>query len=241
MSEDENPAQIPSGQNNTVGEKKKRHDIWSAISLFSALAGLVCLIVGFTTAFEPILFLSLPLFFISLICGIIALAKIQEARKALIGLLIAGFAFFLAVAMPALGRVSPLAYRLVCSTNLSGLEKAIYVYAQDHNNMLPSQRWCDDLIKGGDLSPKNFVCKTSFAADGQSSYAFNKNLIGRKLSEINPNTVMIFETHPGWNQVGGPEILSIQNHEGKGCNILFADGHVEFVITDSIPKLRWEP
>jgi prepilin-type processing-associated H-X9-DG protein len=41
-----------------------------------------------------------------------------------------------------------------------------------------------------------------------------------------------------WNQVGGPAILTTEHHKGEGCNILFGDGHVEFVKKEEIPKLR---
>jgi prepilin-type processing-associated H-X9-DG protein len=44
-----------------------------------------------------------------------------------------------------------------------------------------------------------------------------------------------------WNQVGGAEILTMENHQGRGCNILFADGHAEFVKTQDIHNLRWKP
>lgn len=44
-----------------------------------------------------------------------------------------------------------------------------------------------------------------------------------------------------WNQVGGPEDLSIGYHGSAGCNILFADGRSEFVRTEDLPDLRWDP
>jgi prepilin-type processing-associated H-X9-DG protein len=44
-----------------------------------------------------------------------------------------------------------------------------------------------------------------------------------------------------WNQFGGPEILTASHHRGKGANILFADGHVEFVPVEKFPTLRWKP
>jgi len=39
------------------------------------------------------------------------------------------------------------------------------------------------------------------------------------------------------NQFGGPEDLLIRHNEG--CNIAYADGHVEFVKADRIPDLQW--
>jgi len=52
--------------------------------------------------------------------------------------------------------------------------------------------------------------------------------------------VLLFETKGGWNQFGGPEILTTENHKGKGCNILFNDGSVEFVKPERLGELKWE-
>jgi len=50
----------------------------------------------------------------------------------------------------------------------------------------------------------------------------------------------LFESKPGWNQHGGPELLNPDNHNGKGCNVLFNDAHVEFVKTEDFNDLKWE-
>lgn len=42
-----------------------------------------------------------------------------------------------------------------------------------------------------------------------------------------------------WNLSGGPEMLSTRYHKGEGCNILFADGHSEYIPSDEIHTLRW--
>ena len=54
------------------------------------------------------------------------------------------------------------------------------------------------------------------------------------------HVVLLFETKDGWNQLGGPEILTTENHEGKGCNILLNDGTARFVKTDELSKLKWK-
>jgi prepilin-type processing-associated H-X9-DG protein len=66
----------------------------------------------------------------------------------------------------------------------------------------------------------------------------NKN-VAMTNAETPPDTVLLFETNPGWNQSGGPELLKTDNHCDKGCHILFIDGHVEFVRIEDINKLRW--
>jgi prepilin-type processing-associated H-X9-DG protein len=55
-----------------------------------------------------------------------------------------------------------------------------------------------------------------------------------------PKLVLLFETKTGWNQSGEDELLTTENHEGRGCNILFNDGRVQFVPTERLEDLRWK-
>lgn len=43
-----------------------------------------------------------------------------------------------------------------------------------------------------------------------------------------------------WNQVGGPELLTMENHKGEGCNVVFGDWHVEYVKAERIGELKWD-
>ena len=42
-----------------------------------------------------------------------------------------------------------------------------------------------------------------------------------------------------WNLVGGPELLTIENHDKMGCNVLFGDGSTSFVEFKELHELRW--
>ena len=210
----------------------------------SAIAALVLGILAPFTLFLT----TLP----AIICGIVALVKIGKSRGQLKGngLAISGiaipfvvlpiFAMLLAILMPALSRVRTLSYRLMCGTNVSGLGKAMMVYANDYNDMYPtSSKWCDLLVEKANVSPMQFRCKGA-PNDSRSNYAMNKNI--EKLgTAAPPDMVLLFETGPGWNQSGGAELLSTENHHGEGCNVLFADGHVEFVMTKGLSNLKWTP
>ena len=130
-------------------------------------------------------------------------------------------------------------YETVCPTNLQVLGKAMIVYADDHDSKYPEEdKWCDLLLHGDYASPKQFVCKTAASTgdNGPSHYAMNPDC------EPNspPDVVLLFETEGGWNQHDGPEILTTEKHRGEGCNIAFADTHVEFVKTQGLSKLKWE-
>jgi prepilin-type processing-associated H-X9-DG protein len=58
-----------------------------------------------------------------------------------------------------------------------------------------------------------------------------------KLSKV----VLLFESEPGWNRFGGPELLTFDNHGGRGCNILFSDGNVRFIKPEDANDLKWKP
>jgi prepilin-type processing-associated H-X9-DG protein len=51
--------------------------------------------------------------------------------------------------------------------------------------------------------------------------------------------VLLFESKPGWNLYGGPELLTTENHNGRGCNVLFGDGHTEWVRKERFGQLKW--
>ena len=50
---------------------------------------------------------------------------------------IAIIALLMGILMPALARVRQLAFRLTCGTNLSGIGKAMLIYANDYEDELP--------------------------------------------------------------------------------------------------------
>lgn len=60
-----------------------------------------------------------------------------------------------------------------------------------------------------------------------------------KMDELS-KIVLLFETKGGWNQFGGLELLTTENHEGEGANILFNDGEVRFLKPDRFGKLKWK-
>lgn len=188
----------------------------------------------------------------AVILGIVALVKIDKSAGRLKGkgFAVAGIAIppaslpmvalLLGIMMPALARTRQIAHRMVCGTNLSGLAKAMWVYANDHGWPFPTaEKWCDLLIEYQQVSPSTFRCKG--ASEGPCNYAINRNVEGLNMDSVPADMVLLFETHPGWNQSGGPEILSTKNHKGEGCNVLFFDSHVKFIKTERLDDLKWKP
>jgi prepilin-type processing-associated H-X9-DG protein len=210
-----------------------------------AIAALVCAILTpFTCGITAIL---------AIIFGIIALVKISKSSGILAGkgLAIAGIcipavwlpvmALLMSILMPALTQARAMAQRVVCSQHLQSLGMSLQLYATDYNGKYPTpEKWCDLLIDYSDASKKSFECPAS-EEKGQCNYAMNKNIEKVKnSSEVPGNMVLLFETHPGWNQAGGPELLNRKSHQGRGCNILFNDGHVDFIEAEDLNRLQWD-
>ena len=85
----------------------------------------------------------------AIILGIVSLVKIEKSGGSLTGrgFAIAGIvvpvvslsviALMMAILMPALARTRQIAFRMVCGTNLSGIGKAMLIYANDYEDELP--------------------------------------------------------------------------------------------------------
>ncbi len=209
----------------------------------AAVAALVLGILAFITCGIT----ALP----AIICGIVALVKISGSNgllkgkgMAITGLVLPAVLIIivplpLAILMPALSRTKTIAQRVVCGTNLQSLSMAMMVYGNDYDGKAPTaDEWCDLLIQEADVSSKLFRCPA--APEGECNYALNKNI--RNIDGPNPaRTVVLFESRPGWNQAGGPELLTTEYHNGEGCNVVFGDGHTEWIRVDRIDDLYWGP
>ncbi len=125
--------------------------------------------------------------------------------------------------------------KMWCKEDISLLYHPLRWYADDHNGQYPpGNRWCDLLIEETAEVARYFVCKGGSPA--RSHYAINANAKPDSPDDV----VLLFETNGGWNQSGGPELLTTENHKGKGCNVLYVGGHVQFVRSKDIDKLRWQ-
>ena len=103
-------------------------------------------------------------------------------------------------------------------------------------------KWCDAIewaygIAGifGESFERTFKCPG--VSKDKCHYAMNPNCDPNSP----PDTVLLFETEAGWNQHGGPELFTFDNHEPKGGCILLNDGTVKFIRTkEELQQLRWK-
>ncbi|MDH4240146.1 MAG: hypothetical protein OEW48_11335 [Phycisphaerae bacterium] len=181
----------------------------------------------------------------AIVTGFISIIKIAKSQKRLIGLgigiagAIIGTIGITLNGKLMLSRIRSISPRMVCGSNMAAIGRAMLIYADDYNGMLPTpSKWCDLLIEHGNVTKEQFKCRGS--KRGPCNYAMNKNIEKFGMNGP-PDMVVIFETGPGWNQFGGAEILTTAYHEWEGCNVLFLDNHVFFERTQDLQKLKWKP
>ncbi len=178
-------------------------------------------------------------FFAGIVVGIIAYCIIRKDRKKLRG----GFTAILGIILSVycIANVVPCMTKhnrqiTDCSANIYSLSGSMmrFRFSGENENRYPTPNiWCD-LLKNKGMPEHLFICPSSKAE--KCSYAINPNCEPNSPKDM----VLLFETKDGWNQFGGPELLTTENHEGKGCNILFNEGNVKFIKTGEIGKLKWK-
>jgi len=208
-----------------------------------AIASMVLGILGFCTAGLTGL-IGLPL-------GIVALLGINKSQGqrggkgiAIAGIVLSGSVLlmlpvYLGLMLPALAKAKHKAQTINCVNNLKQLALGARMYANDNSDQYPpGATWCD-AISGYIGAPSAFQCKDN--PGPRSAFALNQKLVGKKETEVNPGTVMLFEFDGGWNVTGGPELLPTRSRHGGTINIAFADGSVRQVPMSEIATLRWDP
>jgi len=180
-----------------------------------------------------------------LIAGIIADYRIYKSKGRLTGRVfsisgtVLALIFIACLLIPTEPPLREYSFQVVCSINMKRLGEAMQIYASDYGNKYPTpDKWCDLLLQNTKITEKQFVCRGAFRKGdkGRCHYAMNPDC------EPNspPDVVLLFETKGGWNQSGGLEILTFENHKSKECNILFNDGHVKSVTPLRMPQLKWK-
>jgi prepilin-type processing-associated H-X9-DG protein len=189
---------------------------------------------------------------IGLIVGIIAMVRISGSQGRLggKGLATAGIvtsgvglvfvpiiAILAGLLLPALAQAKGKAQQINCMNNLKSMSVGLRLYAGDNGDKLPyATNWCDAIINEVG-SPRVYQCP---AHDGaRCSYAYNAAVSGLELDDVDPRTVVLFESNRGWNGAGGAEAAA--KRHPRGVAVAYADGSVETVPVGRLPDLRWNP
>ena len=188
----------------------------------------------------------------AVICGILAINRITRSRGALGGQgqaiagLVTGSLSILMIPvlagmlLPALSVAQEKARRVQCLNELRQLSLGLSMYVDDNREKLPvATQWCDGVKKYVSGTDKIFRCPSD--RTGGYSYAFNANLSGGPWWHKDELLVVLIDAPRGWNgALSGPAELPPSPHRA-GYNVLFTDGHVEFVLNDRVRQLHWVP
>jgi len=170
-----------------------------------------------------------------LICGLIALIYItlskgrlkgteKAATSVILSLIYIGLAC--SIVIPAILHARFVSQSRICREHLKKLGNSLKIYADENGKYPQADKWCDILLQGKYTTQDIFKCPYNKKA--RCSYAINPDCEPNSPSDV----VLIFESRRGWNSYGGPELLTLDNHGGEGCFILFTDGHVSFGKVD---------
>ena len=94
-------------------------------------------------------------------------------------------------------------------------------------------------FKAAPAQPKSSNAQLNRAASPHMR--FNAKLDGKKENEIDPQTVLLFESDAGWNGSGGPGELKPHQHSSRSVNVALADGSVQSIPRAQLSTLRWDP
>jgi len=141
-------------------------------------------------------------------------------------------------------QIQPLRLRCYCAYNLRNLNGRFSWYRGINRAYPPADTWCDAFVTyyaggGYTMAVSNFAGEVTCpaAGEGRAHYAMNVNCEPNSPSDM----VLLFETKAGWNQHGGPELFTFDNHDPKGGCVLLNGGPVKFIRTEEeLKQLRWK-
>jgi hypothetical protein len=131
--------------------------------------------------------------------------------------------------------------RLECARNLRYLYTGLRGFGSDVAYP-PAPTWCSVAVRRcvsrGD--PEKTVLE-HLACPSVPTVGCHYAMNAKCKPDSPPDTVLLFETKDGWNQHGGPDMCTFDNHDPKGGCVLLNDGTVKFIRTEEeLHALRWE-
>jgi hypothetical protein len=238
---------------------------FAVISFYSSILMFISLLLRISS---HSIFYYLFLFFsaLSIISAVAALVSIKKSklklkgnRYAIDGLIMGALGMcMIYLQFLAFDKCPP--HHVICREKMAGLGKALIDYSRDNDGKFPMpDKWCDliepycqkikekpkqnwyDLdfweLYIEDEMQNVFVCSNAKRnrSTAKCHYAINPNA----KPDSSKDTVLLFETTGGWNQYGGAELITAENHNGFCCHIVYCDGRVEAVAKEDFGKLNW--
>jgi len=150
-------------------------------------------------------------------------------------------------------QIKPFELRIKCAANIKNLWYRLRFYHMAEKTRLKGlsseskmiyplpTEWCECMLwtytNGRREKHIIRIHNCPSAGSGKNHYAMNPNCKPDSPADM----VLLFETEAGWNQHGGPELFTFDNHDPKGGCVLLNDGTVKFIRTrEELLQLRWK-
>ena len=163
---------------------------------------------------------------------------------AIFTLLIPLLAIPAAIMFPVFAKARASAQQVTCLSNVKQLGTAMSMYASDWDDRYPlADNWNEALAPYA-KDPENLIICPAAESKDEPSYAMNGQLSGFPERSISSpaDIVMLYDSVPGRNRSGGPELLpSPPRHTGDNNTVGFVDGHVKSVERSDTSALKWSP
>lgn len=113
-----------------------------------------------------------------------------------------------------------------CKSQLKALGMDLLIYASDCDDRLPLQNWqTATLAYAKDLNL--YTCPVIREKEKKWGYAMNFETIGRKLEELDEETILLFEIDALAPNVVANDGARSTNRHGEGSNVCFMDTRVK--------------
>lgn len=114
--------------------------------------------------------------------------------------------------------------------------RALDTYADENRAYPPPAQWCDVVVERFGQEVEQAL---RYPVEGESEgspYAMNPHA----RPDSPPDVVLLFESRRGWNQFGGPELMTAERHNGMGCYVWFVGQYARFVVPARWDTLKWD-
>lgn len=194
-------------------------------------------------------------------CGVIGLRrcmlspdKVKGAALAIIGIVLTLALVEMCLLYRGKPRGKP-AVPCLSARNLQGLGRGLQTYAEEHGRYPDPNQWCDV------MHDPRFCPMWIFSSAPVRGYvrwpfgrhhwftlppATKENCRFAMNPDCGPNstyeTILLFESKPGWNRHGGRELFEPRHKVTKGIGgyVCCKNGDLKFVTADTVAQLTWE-